>query len=247
MHAGSDQPERAWTPARLVPTLLVLLAVSPAVARAEMGPCRPDQHDSLVCGSGNGAARVIAETTSPSGKLALAWRWPGGPPTEEPDEDQAETVQVRLADGAILARSKTSYWSTGEMRANRLDESATWSPNSRLVVRQLDTRFESEAFQLHALAGDGKLAGTVDLRKLIEPALRKQIRERGRNPRSYVFFVSHDEPTRLSNSGLLRATVSMWVPKDGPEAAFDVTVQATPSVTALTARLVSVKTSRAGR
>ena len=45
-------------------------------AHADMGPCKPDKHDGLICGSGDGAARVIDDTTSPSKQLALAWRTP---------------------------------------------------------------------------------------------------------------------------------------------------------------------------
>jgi hypothetical protein len=42
-------------------------------ARAEMGPCKQDEKRGvLICGSGNGAAIVIRDTPSPSGRLALA-------------------------------------------------------------------------------------------------------------------------------------------------------------------------------
>ena len=80
-----------------------------------MGPCKQDETlDAMFCGSGNGAAFVIRDTLSPSGRLALAWRTPDGPPTEQPDEDKIELVVVRIADGAILSQGKTDYWDTGE-------------------------------------------------------------------------------------------------------------------------------------
>ena len=59
---------------------LVFLTAS-AMAHAEMGPCQPDSHESFICGSGNGAARVIGDTVSPSKRLALAWRGTKTPPT----------------------------------------------------------------------------------------------------------------------------------------------------------------------
>ena len=65
-----------------------------------MGPCQPDKFDGLICGSGIGAARVIADTLSPSKRLALAWRSPKGAPTEVPSGD-TEILVVRVADGAI--------------------------------------------------------------------------------------------------------------------------------------------------
>jgi hypothetical protein len=65
-----------------VAAALVLIG---ACAQAETGPCKPDQFNSLTCGVGPGAARVIAGTISPSKELAFAWREPGKAPTEEPD------------------------------------------------------------------------------------------------------------------------------------------------------------------
>jgi len=50
------------------------------------------------------AAIVIRDTPSPSGRLALAWRTPEAPPTEEPDWDKIELPVLRVADGAVLAR-----------------------------------------------------------------------------------------------------------------------------------------------
>ncbi len=74
-------------------------------ARAEMGPCKPlEKRDILICGSGNGAAIVIRDTPSPSGRLALAWRTPAAPPTEQPDWDKIELLVLRLADGVVSAR-----------------------------------------------------------------------------------------------------------------------------------------------
>src|SRR5271169_6020298 len=85
-----------------------LLACFTLPAHAEMGPCKPlEKREVLICGNGNGAAIVIPDTPSPSGRLALAWRTPDAPPTEEPDRDKIELLVLRLADGAILARGKT--------------------------------------------------------------------------------------------------------------------------------------------
>jgi hypothetical protein len=65
-----------------------------ADAHAGMGPCVPDEHQGLVCGSGDGAARVIEETLSPSKRFALAWRTPDGTPDDQPDSDKIELVRA---------------------------------------------------------------------------------------------------------------------------------------------------------
>src|SRR5262249_37829369 len=74
----------------IVAAVAIGLATVARLAAAEadrLGACAPDAHEGLTCGTGDGAARVIADTVSPSERLALAWRSPGGPPTEQPDED----------------------------------------------------------------------------------------------------------------------------------------------------------------
>ena len=76
--------------------------------------CIADQHDGLVCGEGKDAARIIDDTTSPSKKLAIAWRCAAGMPADgkEPAGD-VEDVIVRLEDGAVLGKLGGQYWYTG--------------------------------------------------------------------------------------------------------------------------------------
>jgi len=117
--------------------LLVLAPASPA--RAETGPCVADQAGVMTCGQGPGAARVVDGTTSPSKRLAFAWRVPGRSPTQPPDQTgdsmfTVESLLIRLADGAVLSSAKGEYWRTGDLQANNIDENVAWSPNSRLAV-----------------------------------------------------------------------------------------------------------------
>jgi hypothetical protein len=90
-------------------TLLLAVKVLPLIfatlPHAEMSPCKQDEkRDVLICGSGNGAAIVIRDTPSPSRQIALAWRTPEAPPTEQPNWDKIELLVLRAADGAVLAR-----------------------------------------------------------------------------------------------------------------------------------------------
>jgi hypothetical protein len=62
----------------------------------------------LTCGQGDGAARVIDKTMSPSKRLALAWRSMDHPPTEPAEDyDDLELLLIRLKDGAVLSRRMT--------------------------------------------------------------------------------------------------------------------------------------------
>src|SRR5262245_2778149 len=79
-------------------SFLVIVALLPA--KAEIGPCLPDQYGGLLFGEGAGGARVIDGTISPSKHLAFAWRSPGRPPTEGPDNDAVERLLIRVSDGA---------------------------------------------------------------------------------------------------------------------------------------------------
>jgi hypothetical protein len=232
---------RSVTAAALAVYALVACA---ARATAEMGPCQPDKFGGLTCGSGVGAARVIEDTLSPSKRLALAWRSAKGPPTEEPGDDP-EILVVRLADGAILAASKGMYWNTGEARANRLQELATWSPNSRLLIRSFNSRFSTDNVDLYAFGANDEATGPFDLLKAMDPAVRAHLKRRVKDEQKYVFSISDEPAMSIGNSGLARAAVMMWVPKDGPERNYTVTVRVTRGAKSLDARIVAVVPSRA--
>ncbi len=73
---------------------------------------------------------MIQSTTSPSKRLALAWRNTSAPPTEVPEENdpKIELLIVRLKAGATLWKADGAYWDTGDTHVNNVFEKATWSP-----------------------------------------------------------------------------------------------------------------------
>jgi len=221
-------------------------------ARAESGPCKPDQFEGLTCGEGAGAARVIAGTISPSKQMAFAWRAPGKAPTEEPSTDQVESVLIWLNDGKALAIAPGSYWAIGPMRANRYDFHAIWSPDRRFVIELLDFRWSTEAMRLHALPERGRSPVlSLDLKSVMEFAIRKELRKTMKNEGAYAFEIEGDnsgEPPKLSidNSGLIKARIQMQVPKsEDPEIFVDAVFQARLRDGSLEARPVSIKKSKA--
>jgi hypothetical protein len=118
-----------------------LLAGAALPVRAELGPCKRDAQELPLCGSGKGAARVVRNTVSPDKKFALAWRHPDKDPADVTEDDtDLELLLIRLADGVVLAKGDTDYFRNPGVTANRREESAIWSPDSRMVIRQLDPR-----------------------------------------------------------------------------------------------------------
>ncbi len=228
---------------RALPIVVALLCAAAVPARAEMGPCIPDSHDGLRCGSGSGAARVIDGTVSPDKRFAFAWRTETGDTTDEMSSNEdTELVVVRLSDGAVLAKTASQYWDTGEMHVNRLQEQASWSPDTRLVVRAFQDRFDTPNLDLFAFDGKDALAGTVDLRKIIEPAVVKRLRTAvGASAEKYSFAVHGGGKINLGNNGLMRVSIMMWVPKEGPAKYYDVTVQIARGAGKPSARVVAIK------
>ena len=225
---------------------IVLLAVP---AMAEIGPCKPDSSNGVTCGEGAGAARLIDGTTSPSKRLALAWRSPGHPTTEMPDPYAVENLLIRLADGAVLWSAKGDYWNTGAGRVNHYEANLRWSPDSRLAVAITDFRWETPELRLFAI-GTGDKITVLDLKPIFESAVRKELRRAVKNEASYDFaiFGSTDgEPPRLTidKRGLIKAVVQMEIAR--PETTvvlFDVAFQVDEKAGALGARQVSIRRSR---
>lgn len=227
---------------------LVLIGAC-ACAQAETGPCKPDQFNGLTCGEGPGAARVIAGTISPSKEIAFAWRVPGKAPTEEPVIDQVESVLIWLRDGTALAIAPGDYWNTGTGHVNRYDFHAIWSPNGSLVIELLDFRWSTETLRLYSLGEHAKQVLSLDLKPIMELAVRKQLRKTVKNQASYAFEIQGDnsgEPPRLTidNTGRIKARIEMQVPKEeDPKIYLDVVFQVRERDGALEARPLSIRKS----
>jgi hypothetical protein len=214
-------------------------------AGAEIGPCQPDGYASMICGKGDGAARVIEGTISPSKRLALAWRSTADPPTQEPSDGNLEDLVIRIGDGAILAKQEGEYWATAQGgHVNRLIESAIWSPNSRLMIKTFDQRFNTSIVDLYAFDANDQVMGPLDLLKIMEPALQARLKQRVKNDEVYEFSASDGRHFTIDNRGLVHVLVLMWVPKNGPLSYFEMTLQVTHKGAALDAKILSIRPSR---
>ena len=187
--------------------LLALYASQATPVRGEA--CIADQHGGLVCGTGKGALRVFAGTTSPSKEYAFAWRTAQGLPSGDDIPNDVENVLVRVSDGAVLATLGGTYWETGAMRANRSELMAAWSPDSRSVIEVANSRWDSDSFAYYRI--DGATASKLDLRALVEPVLTARLPPRNRKGNS--FRVRTDPPATLDARGRVRFTAMLYVPK----------------------------------
>ena len=223
-----------------VAMFLTALASAPSSVAAGMGSCVSDDHGGLTCGNGDGAARVIPKTTSPSNRLALAWRLTNRPPTGRPNENDPdlESLIVRIADGAILVKSRGAYWDIGERTAKGQDLSAAWSPDSHLLIRKAD-RVGSESVELFAFTEDDAVTGPFDLVKVLAPAARAEMKG-VKDVEEYSFRISYQPAIAIDDQGLIHASVYMQAPgsDDGP--IYKLTAQVTRAGNSLDAKVLSI-------
>jgi len=202
-----------------------------------MGPCTPAEFD-LICGSGDGAARVVVKTISPSRRLAFAWRLTNKPPGNIPEQDDPalENLIVRLDDGAVLAKSYGSYWDLSTKIAKAYLMTA-WSPDSRLLVK-IEQRARSASAEVFSFAEDDATVGPFDLVNVIEPAMQAKTQRTHTGSSSLVF--SAHPATTIDDQGLLHTVVSARHEDatEGPR--YAVVMQIAHSTKAIDAKIVSV-------
>lgn len=220
-------------------TLFILVASTvpqTAIVRAEA--CVADSTGGLVCGAGKTAFRVFDDTTSPSKAYAFAWRTAEGVPSgKDVPGDDVENLLVRVTDGAVIAKLGGAYWATGEMRANRYDQTAAWSPDSKAVIEVAGSRWESDSFAYYRINGAG--AVKLDLRKLVEPALRAKLPPRIRDGKA--FRIREELPVTLDERGRTRFTAMLYVPKGDTSFDYAVRLDVSAKGGRPTARIVSIQ------
>jgi hypothetical protein len=219
-------------------TLTAFFAALLLVQGAAFGACIADQHEGFVCGEGKDAMRALPETISPSRKFAFAWHSSDGISGKEFSPDDVENVLIRLEDGQVLAKLGGNYWDTGEWRANRYGSLAIWSPDSHGVVEVANSRWDTDSFAYYAI--DGASVGKVDLRTLVDPAMRSRLPAGRRDGQS--FRVREDLPIKIDSRGHLRFIAMLFVPKSEDSFDFQIEVGITARKSgAPVARIASLK------
>ena len=109
-----------------------------------------------------------------------------------------------------------------------------------LAIEAQDSKWSTDVLRLYAIGADDKVL-VFDLQKIIEPAVRTRLRQLGKKDRIYTFSV--EDPT-VDDSGVVRASALMQIPKQEGDLNFDVTLQVSQKNGALSAGDVSVRRSR---
>jgi hypothetical protein len=133
-----------------------------------------------------------------------------------------------------------------ERHANRRDEIAVWSKDSRFLVEIANDRFDTFALRAVALDGESAIAH-ADLRTMIEDKTRALRRKRKGGPAddALSFRIDGDRPPRLTDNGELSLRALLFVPKsDDGETAVDLRLRLSVQAGKLQARLVSAKRVR---
>jgi hypothetical protein len=111
-----------------------------------------------------------------------------------------------------------------------------------------DSKWSTDELRFFSIAEDDRVL-VLDLKAIIEPTVRKQMRQFVKNEPTYAFSVTWGgtPPPGLTvdNRGQVKAAVLMQQPKQDRDATFDVTLQVVQKDGALAARDVSLRRSRA--
>ena len=225
--------------ARAFTLVLIALYVQQAPA-VHAQACVADRHGDLVCGEGTAAMRVVADTTSPSKEYAFAWRSDQGLPSGDQPPAGVENLLIRISDGTVLAKLGGKYWATEEMRANRADLLAAWSPDSRSVIEVANSRWDSDSFAYYRI--DGATATRLDLRARVEPVMTARLPPRNRQGNS--FRVREDLPVTLDARGRVRFTAMLYVPKSETSNDYKVLVNVRTQGSKPSAQVVSLRRVR---
>jgi hypothetical protein len=223
------------------PIALMALLLCAGASLAQIGPCRSNGQDSSYCGEGDGAARIIPKTTSPSHRLALAWRLANRPPTIRPDDSDPdlESLIVRIEDGGILAKSRGYYWNLGDRYAPQQYFGAAWSPDSRLLIRTAGRVGVPDSAELFAFAEDDRVIGPFDLAKLLDTTVRAQMQGIV-DADHYLFRVMTGPAISIDDQSVIHGSVLMKAPDSGNNLIYELTAQVTGTANSLDAKVMSI-------
>jgi len=94
------------------------------------------------------------------------------------------------------------------------------------------------------LSPQGEFVGTINLHDIAEPALQARVKGQAGITDPWAFSV--DVPrTSVAADGGIRMHVMMWIPKDGPERHFQVSLRIANSPAGPKARITAISRVRA--
>lgn len=214
----------ATSPSVLGAAFLIATCTFPTVLANASEPQAPHpcvrEEMTTVCNGDHPALRVVEETTSPSGRYAMAWVVPEDAASiarlERDSADgsmslpggEPENVVVRLRDGAVIAHAGSTHFGDHELY-NYAELSATWSADeTRLTTRQND-RWDTLAADVFRLDRNGKLMAHGDLLAIVRRVGRQHLaRRKHANPieayEAHIVAESFDRGNRMEIKTVLQ-------------------------------------------
>lgn len=209
-------PVRCLAAALVALSVVTIAASAPAGAQTKAGPCVATNKDRITCGGGPGALMVLDGTTSPSGKLAIAWRSRSGGTEEVPaDNDSVENHLVRLEDGKSLALVVGRSWRTGDAQGNHIYQTVAWSPDSSWLLVGDGGKWALEAIAIYSIDAGAGAAKGLGLFRAISTAAARVLRERvgAGKAGSYTLDVAGNQKIEIANTGAVSIPMLFQIPK----------------------------------
>ena len=155
---------------------------------------------------------VLDGTTSPSGKLAIAWR--SRNTKEVPRIDSVENHLVRLEDGKSLGIVVGRSWNTGTARGNHITQTVAWSPDSRWLLVGDGGKWALEAIAIYSIDEGAGAAKGLGLFRAISTAAARVLRENVGTSKagSYTLDIAGD-PIEIADTGAVSMPMLFQVPK----------------------------------
>ncbi len=117
---------------------------------------------------------------------------------------------------------------------------------SRLLIEIYDSRHSSDAVNVFALGANDTVNGAFDVLTALKIAVHNQMAAI-KDTDAYDLFISLDQPMKVQNSGLVRATIIMSLGKFGPVRYYKLAAQITRSGDALGVKVLSVALARVNK
>ena len=226
---------------------VALLAVS-LPAAADTGPCLSGPNSLLVCGTGADALIVLPDTTSPSGKLAVAWRSSSGTSGELPNAQDVQHHLVRLADGKSLGVVVGFGWDTGTAHTNHYALNVAWSPDSRWVLVSDGGKWALEAIAIYSVDEAAGTAAGNNLFRAITDAATRMLKSKvgAKKAESYLLDISFEKKSKVvvANTGAVAIPMVFQVPKEDKDVRLLMRFKASRGKSGVTASPIEVRLVR---
>ncbi len=188
----------------------------PARAQLARGPCGGKVDNVITCGTGANAPIVLEGTTSPSGKLAIAWNTKSGRTEDFPYTEDVENHLVRLSDGRSLALLVGRNWDTGKAHGNHIYQTVAWSPDGRWLLVGDGGKWALEAIAIYAVDEAAASVKSLGLFRAISAAATRVLVDRiGRKKaEAYLLDIKGEPKIEITNGGAVSLPMLFQVPKE---------------------------------